>query len=191
MPQQLPGESVEMKFNVKTLLWRLFIAAAIAFDYFLFSTGNPSLTYTAIGGWFEVGVFALIAVTATYALKAVKEKGERIGFLAYVILLTAWSLILLFLSAGARDFAEREIDARAAQFVKNPKDSLVAASPETRELMALLESRHFSFRREAFIPTFRRADYLLSVDSSENFRLILTISWDGTAQAFLRRTVLQ
>jgi hypothetical protein len=41
--------------------------------------------------------------------------------------------------------------------------------------------------RETFIPTFRRLDYLFRVETGTKYRLIMTMSWNGTPEISLRR----
>ena len=39
---------------MKRFLWHTLGGGLLIFDYFLFVTGNPSITYSLLGGWFEI-----------------------------------------------------------------------------------------------------------------------------------------
>jgi hypothetical protein len=53
--------------------------------------------------------------------------------------------------------------------------------------MEQIASRKHSMEPEAFIPTFRRADFLFKMEGGQKFRLIATMSWKGTPHISLMR----
>ena len=72
-------------------------------------------------------------------------------------------------------------------FIADPFQSQVEISNEERQLMARLANDKYNMRRDAFLPTFRRMDYLLMMENEEKYLVILRMSWIGTPIISVRR----
>lgn len=178
----------EMKIQVWTaFLWRTILGIVAILDYFLFTTGNFSLTFSLFGGWFLVTLLFVAGMTVAYGANAIRKADQRPYFLAYVVVLLISSVVLFSLSDRARLFAVQSIDGEAQEFMLHPESKRIGASSQIRELMAAIGSGKYSFEREAFTPTFRRADYVLQDSSANKYRLILVRNGTGTAEASLRK----
>jgi hypothetical protein len=167
--------------------WRTLVALAAVVDYFLFSTGNFSLTYSVLGGWFPITLLLVLLVSGSYGVVAVRRSEQRRSFLVHIALLAAVSVALYFLSDRARLFAIEAIDDDAQAFMRNPQNEDIAAPKQARELMTAISSHKYSAVHEAFAPTFRRGDYLLEDDSGIRYRLVLTRNVIGRSEISLRQ----
>ena len=168
-------------------VWRTPIALAAIVDYFLFSTGHFSLTYSVLGGWFLVTLLLVLFVSGSYGVAAVRRNEQRRFFLVHIALLAFVSVALYSVSDRARLFAIKSIDEDAQAFMRNPQNESIAAPTQARELMTAISSHKYSSVREAFTPTFRRADYLLEDGSASRYRLVLTRNKTGRSEASLRQ----
>lgn len=166
------------------IFWSTAISCIFLLDYFLFSTGNPSLSYSVFAGWFEIGLIAVIAITVWCGYYALKTSNRKY-FVFYILGIASFSATLLMMSSQAREFAATGIEAQLISFMQDPVNNNVDASAQTRKLMADISRHKYSAERESFIPTFRRMDYLLKVDTGEKYSLILTASWMGMPQVWL------
>ena len=177
----------EMKRPERTAFaWRtLFVLAAIT-DYFLFSTGNSSFTFSLLGGWFVVVLALVMVVSASYGFTAVRNRERRSYFLIHIVLLVVVSAVLYSLSDRARAIAAHAMDEDAEAFMRNPQNERIAATGQTRDLMTAITSRKFSAVREAFTPTFRRADYVLEDGGANRYLLIVTRNATGRPEASLQ-----
>lgn len=165
-------------------LWCTGISCISILDYFLFSTGNPSLSYSIFAGWFEIDLVAVIAATVLYGYGALKTN-KRKSFVLYLLGIVSFSIILLIISPQAKEFAAASVEAHVVSFMDDPVRSKVGASDQTRKLMLDISRRKYTAERESFIPTFRRMDYLLKVETGEIYNLILTVNWKGTSEIWL------
>lgn len=170
----------------KGFLWRTAVSCLLIFDYFLFTTGNPSITYSVLGGWFWITLIAAVMIVSSYVPPSFSGNEAR-PFFILLLIVGVLSVTLLVASPYAREFAGARLQAEISSFVKDPINSKVDVSNEERQLMVKLESQKYSMKREIFIPTFRRMDYLFKTETSEKYRLIMTMSWDGTPIISLRR----
>jgi hypothetical protein len=171
----------------KTFLWRTAASCLLIFDYFLFTTGNPSITYSIFGGWFEVTLIAAVVVTVSYGYEVVGAGETKRRFVLYLFTIGLFSLLLLAASQYAREFAGARLEAEISSFVKDPNTSKADVSNEGRQLMVEIRNQRYSMERETFIPTFRRMDYLFKTETGTKYRLIMMMSWNGTAQISFRR----
>lgn len=159
--------------------WRTAVSVLIIVDYFLFSTGNPSLTYSLLGGWFIVPLVVAVIVTASYGFNAYKQQENRRLCVLHFLILAAVSTLLLSFSGEARQFAAKNVEADILTFVNDPTTRKVDAADQTRALMTEIKQRRHSMERETFIPTFRRMDYLFKSDTGKKYRLISVKKWNG------------
>lgn len=52
--------------------------ALLVFDYFLFSTGNLSVTYSFLGGWFGVMLAVAVIVTVSYGCEPCRGRENKL-----------------------------------------------------------------------------------------------------------------
>ncbi len=169
----------------KGLLWRTSASCLLIFDYFLFSTGNPSVTYSILGGWFWITLIAIVMIIASYVPSSFRGKEAR-PFFVLLFVVGVFSVLFLVSSFYAREFASARLEAEIGSFVRDPVHSKADVSNEERQLMVKLESQKYSIERETFIPTFRRMDYSFTTEAGDKYRLIMTMRWNGTPVISLR-----
>lgn len=157
----------------------------LVLDYFLFSTGNPSATYSALGGWFEVVLAGAIAVTALYGFAALRNQRTRKLFLSHIGVVLLFCIVLFIISDVARNFAERQIQHQAAAFISNPRSTNVEASDEVRRVLAQIDEGKFTVQFDGFIPTFRRVDFGVLTAVGKEYKLVGIIDWKGTLRVSL------
>lgn len=162
------------------------ITCLLVFDYFLFSTGNPSVTFSLLGGWFELTLIGIIVVPSIYGFAVLGDEKTRKFFIYHVALICLFALVMFRISAGARNFAEARMQDQIAAFAAKPASNAVVASDESRRLMAQIAAGEYAMRPEGFIPVFRRGDFLLCTKAGKRYRLIATMSWKGTPQISVR-----
>jgi hypothetical protein len=170
----------------RTLVWRTAAVCLLVFDYFLFVTGNPSITYSLLGGWFEITMVSAGTIVAFYAYHVLKDRTAKRPFVIHVLIVGLLSVALLMASSYAKENARDRLEAEVASFVRDPANAKVIASGEARALMARITTQRYSEEREAFIPTFRRMDYLFRTEAGAKYRLVMTISWNGASQISFR-----
>jgi hypothetical protein len=159
--------------------WRTASSVLLIVDYFLFSTGNPSLTYSVMGGWFIAPLFAAAIIFAEYGSRAYEGKKERRLFFLYFVVVVATSVTLLLFSGEARQRAIANLESDVMAFVNDPATPKVEASDKTRALMADIKKHPYSMQRDAFIPTFRRMDYIFKAEMGQKYLLVLIMKWNG------------
>jgi hypothetical protein len=169
------------------LLWCTFGTCALILDYALFTTGNPSVTYSVLGGWFLIPLAAAVLVSMFYAYRAGQQPEGKRGLLLHLMIVGGFCAALFVASPYARQFAQDRLQIQLTEFVKNPTQAKADTSEEVRSLMAQLNAQKYSMERETFIPTFRRLDYLFKTDSGTTYRLVMKMSWNGTPEISLRR----
>ena len=185
----MPDEMLEMtRLLNKEFLWRTAATALLVFDYFLFSTGNPSITYSFLGGWFGVTLLAAFIIAASYGAKTFAGRETKRGFLLYILFIIALSLALFVASPYAGRVAGARLQAKADSFVKDPTNYKAEVSSEERQLMVELKKQKFTVQRAAFVPTFQRADYLFRTEQGATYLLVMETKWNGTPVISLRRT---
>jgi hypothetical protein len=180
-----------MKVRIrKGFLWHTLAGGLLILDYFLFVTGNPSITYSLFGGWFWVPLFFAVVVTLCYAYGVAREQVNKRHFALHVFAVGVFSLSLIPASPYARQFARARLQEEIGSFVKDPSNSRADVSSEERQLMIEIGQQKHTAQFEAFIPTFRRMDYLfVKTKTGEKYRLIMTMSWSGKPVISLRRVV--
>lgn len=171
-----------------TFGWRTVVTVLIIVDYFLFSTGNPSLTYSALGGWFIVPLAVVVVVTVSYGFRAYKQPKDRSLCALHLAIVAGVSVLLLSFSGKAREYAAANVEADILAFFNDPATHKVDAADQARTLMAEIKQQRHSMERETFIPTFRRMDYLFKSDTGKKYRLILVEEWNGVPSVSLLPT---
>ena len=161
------------------LLWRVITTCFLLFDYFLFTAGNPSLSYSLLGGWFWVTLFAAVIIVSSYAPPSFSGNAAR-PFYLLLSIVGVFSVVLFFASPYAHDLAANRMEAEILSFMKDPENSKVDALREERQLMVDLKSVKYHKERSVFIPTFREMDYHLTTETGEKYRIRMRIGWSGT-----------
>ncbi|MHB8474057.1 MAG: hypothetical protein ACYDC8_14650 [Gammaproteobacteria bacterium] len=156
-------------------------------DYFLFTTGNPSCIFSLLGGLFFLHLLAIPAIPLVFWLKATDDRSYRKSFFLYLIVVTLFAAALFFLSDVARQHSIEVMDSHARYFLDNPSVAKVDVSDEGRKLAEIIGRQRYFIERETFVPTFRRMDYLVKTESGVKYDLVLTMTWKGTPQIWLRR----
>lgn len=169
------------------LFWPTIASCVLILDYALFTTGNPSFTYSVLGGWFLIPLIAAVLVTIFHAYNVGRASGANRGLVLHLIIVGGFSLVLLAASPYAREFAQERLQAEVTAFIKEPNQAKAAAADDARRLMSELNKQKYSMERETFIPTFRRMDYVFRIESGIKYRLIMKMSWNGTPEISLRR----
>jgi hypothetical protein len=172
----------------KEFLWRSSATGMFLFDYFLFSTGNPSITYSFLGGWFWVTLLAALVVTATYGGRALAEKENKPYFVLHIVCIAILLCVLQVASPVASHLSSVRLQAKVESFIGNPVNCKAEVSGQERQLMAEIGKRKFSVQRSAFIPTFQRTDWILRTDQGVTYLLVMETKWNGTPVISLRRT---
>lgn len=167
-------------------LWRAITTCLLILDYWLFSTGNPSVSYSILGGWFWITLFAIAMIVSSYAPPSFRGK-EAQPFYGLLSLVGVLSIVLFFASSSAHDYAATHMEAQIFLFMKDPERSDAAVSLEERQLMINLARQKYDKERGAFIPAFREMDYFLKAETGEKYLVRIRMSWDGTPQISLRR----
>lgn len=121
-------------------LWRTAITLAVVLDYFLFATGNPSITYSIFGGWFIVPLLLGALVFIWYGLQSFRTSQGRRVFAYYVVVVFATGTVLLPLSSTARSHAATRLESEVLAFAKDPGTRRVEASDSSRALMTCHEA---------------------------------------------------
>lgn len=171
----------------KGFLWRTGVSCLLIFDIFLFSTGNPSLSYSVLGGFFWIVLLATAMVVSSYVPATFKGREAR-PFYILLSTIGVFSIVLFVASPYATDFAATRLEAQVFSFVKDPLHSKANVSNEERQLMVSLENLKYDMKRDAYIPTFRRMDYLLMTENGEKYLVIMEMSWNDTPVISVRRT---
>lgn len=160
-------------------LWRAITTCLLILDYWLFSTGNPSVSYSILSGWFWITLFAVAMIVSSYTPPSFREKQAQ-PFYWLLALLGVLSFVLFFASSSAHDYAATHMEAQILSFLKDPESSNVEVSREERQLMLDLARQKYNEERGAFIPTFREMDYYLKTEVGEKYLVRIRMSWDGT-----------
>lgn len=166
-------------------LWRTGLTVLVVFDYFLFTTGYPSITYSLLGGWYVVPLLIASVIAISYAVAAIRGADSRRTFGVYIVVIVAVVGLLLSLSDAARRGAAASLESDVLGFVSDPNTAVVRASPQARALMADIKKHPYTVHRDTFIPTFRRIDFTVQCEQRGAFTLVLTMSWNGVPEVAL------
>lgn len=166
----------------KGLLWRATTSCLLIFDYFLYVTGNSSL----FGGLFWVALLTVAMIVSSYVPLTFRGKEAR-PFYVLLSIIGVFSIVLYIVSPYTANLVATRMEAQILSFMANPFQNQVEISNEERQLMAKLGTEKYNLRRDAFLPTFRRMDYLLMMKNEEKYLVILRMSWMGTPVISVRR----
>ena len=169
---------------MKKLLLLLVVTLLLIIDYFLYVTGNYSLIYGVLGGWFVIN--AVVLITLFIYTIVVSFKMENRSFIAtYVTVVLLFSVILYSLSDAARNHAKEAMHETVSEVLVSGLDNKMQFTNETENNFKKLSGSEYEFVFETFIPTKRRIDYLVHVNDGRKFRLIVIKRWDNSNQVYL------
>ena len=171
----------------KGFLWRTAVSCLLIFDFFLFTSGNPSLLCRFLGGFPGIILFAVAMIVSSFVPPTFRGKEAR-PFQLLLSIIGAFSILLFVASPYATDFAATRMEVQILSFVKDPLHHKADVSDEERQLMVQLENLKYTLQPDGFIPTVRRMDYLLTIDNGEKYLLIMSMGWNETPVISLRRT---
>ena len=117
----------------KGFLWRALLSCLLIFDYFLSTTGNPSITYSVLGGWFWSTLIAAVMIVASYVPASFKGR-EAKPFFVLLSVVGVFSVALFVASPYATGFAAARMEAQIRSFMKDPLNSKAAVSNADRQL---------------------------------------------------------
>lgn len=163
------------------------LSCLLVLDYFLFSTGNPSLTYSLLGGWFEVTLIGFVTLTAVFCVLLYRHRVARQMLLWHIGVVCLLCVMLFMVSNLARNFAELGIRRQAELFMRSPDTENVMTSDEARRLMEQIGRQKFVAQFEGFIPTYRRVDYQIRTATGDEYNLIAIASWKETIKVSLQK----
>jgi hypothetical protein len=151
-------------------------------DGFLYSTGNPSAMFHLLGGWhflyivLVVGLFVRIKVaTNSWALVS-----------ASMLLVIVCGSALYILTEKARLRAITKLDDLACAVVGRQNISDVEIEIHPKGALDTTQCPKSIKGRENFIPTFRRADYIVKGKEHRYYRLIVQIDWPSKSRVWLK-----
>lgn len=153
---------------------RPLFAVALLVDFFFYSTGNPSIAYSILQGWFLVEVFAFFGLSA-YALSRLRKgKAERSPFVAFICSVVVATALLLLASDRATEIGAASMDNEVVNFLQDPQSERFQTEPQERTLAQDVLIRRCEHARESFIPTFRRIDYVFTCSDRQKYRMVLS-----------------
>ena len=103
-----------MQLISKGFLWRTATSDLLIFDYFLFVTGNPSITYSFLGGWFEVPLILVAIVTGSYGYGTARGKAKKRQFALHAFAVGLFSSALFITSPYARELASLDFHGKGS-----------------------------------------------------------------------------
>lgn len=169
---------------MKTLMVFALLTLLLLIDYCLYVTGNVSITYSLLGGWFIINNLLLVGVfvyTVTRGLKA----GYRSFVLFYVCSSIVIAALLYYFSDEARDYAQESMHAEAVDLLASGLDKSMYFTNETSQNFEKLLGHDYQLEFETFIPTRRRIDHLLRVNDGTDLRLVLIKRWNNSDHVYL------
>lgn len=129
---------------------------------------------------------AVAMIVSSYVPLTFRGKEAR-PFYVLLSVIGIFSIVLYIASPYTANFVATRMEAQIFSFIADPFQSQVEISNEERQLMARLANDKYNMRRDAFLPTFRRMDYLLMMENEEKYLVILRMSWIGTPIISVRR----
>jgi hypothetical protein len=129
---------------------------------------------------------AVAMIVSSYVPLTFRGKEAR-PFYVLLSVIGIFSIVLYIASPYTANFVATRMEAQIFSFIVDPFQSQVEISNEERQLMARLANDKYNMRRDAFLPTFRRMDYLLMMENEEKYLVILRMSWIGTPIISVRR----
>ena len=131
-------------------------------------------------------LLAVAMIVSSYVPLTFRGKEAR-PFYVLLSVIGIFSIVLYIASPYTANFVATRMEAQIFSFIADPFQSQVEISNEERQLMARLANDKYNMRRDAFLPTFRRMDYLLMMENEEKYLVILRMSWIGTPIISVRR----
>ena len=171
------------------ILFLLLVATLLLItDYFLYVTGNYSLIYGLLGGWFIINSIALIIIFS-YTIKRSFKTGHQWFSAIYIIVVLLFSVSLYNVSDIARGHAKEYMSEVVSEILNSGLDDSMDFTDETEKHFKEISGVQYELAFETFIPTRRRIDYLLKVGDKKKFRLIVIKKRDNRSQVYLADAV--
>jgi hypothetical protein len=114
-------------------------------------------------------------IVSSYVPLTFRGKEAR-PFYVLLSVIGIFSIVLYIASPYTANFVATRMEAQIFSFIADPFQSQVEISNEERQLMARLANDKYNMRRDAFLPTFRRMDYLLMMENEEKYLVISLLS---------------
>jgi hypothetical protein len=114
-------------------------------------------------------------IVSSYVPLTFRGKEAR-PFYVLLSVIGIFSIVLYIASPYTANFVATRMEAQIFSFIVDPFQSQVEISNEERQLMARLANDKYNMRRDAFLPTFRRMDYLLMMENEEKYLVISLLS---------------
>ena len=156
------------------------------FDFFLFSTGNPSLLFRLFGGFFWILLLAMAMLVSSFVPPTFRGQAAR-PFQLLLSIIGILSILLIVASPYATEFASARMEAQILSFVKDPLNFEAEVLDEARQLMVDLTHMKYHKERIVFVPTFREMDYHLRAETGEKYQVTIATRWDGTPVISVKR----
>jgi hypothetical protein len=118
---------------------------------------------------------AVAMIVSSYVPLTFRGKEAR-PFYVLLSVIGIFSIVLYIASPYTANFVATRMEAQIFSFIADPFQSQVEISNEERQLMARLANDKYNMRRDAFLPTFRRMDYLLMMENEEKYLVISLLS---------------
>jgi hypothetical protein len=118
---------------------------------------------------------AVAMIVSSYVPLTFRGKEAR-PFYVLLSVIGIFSIVLYIASPYTANFVATRMEAQIFSFIVDPFQSQVEISNEERQLMARLANDKYNMRRDAFLPTFRRMDYLLMMENEEKYLVISLLS---------------
>ena len=172
----------------KGFLWRTTAIGLLVFDYFLFSTGNPSVTYSILGGWFWVTLQVAMTVMAYCVYECIIGRVSKRLYLFHLLFLVTLCLALFVVADPyATQFASIRQQAKVDSFIQDPINNKADVSSGDRQLMVEIKKQKYTVQSTEFIPMFRQTNYLFRTEQGALYMLVLGMPCYGQPEIYLYR----
>lgn len=151
----------------------------LIFDYFLYVTGNPSIIYTFIGGFFFLYFFIAPVISYMFCAKVIRDGYGKLPVYTHVGSIIVFSAVTFLLSDEARNYAVNNFDALTHK-IFDRKSTNIIISDDDLTLLDEIRNKSFELERDGFVPTIRRMDYIVKSEHEKSYRIIVQIKWNNT-----------
>ncbi len=171
----------------KGFLWRTTAVGLLIFDYFLFSTGNLSVTYSFLGGWYWVTLLVAQTFVAYCVYEYLIGRVNKRLYLFHLLFLITLCLALVVASPYARQFASIRQQAKVDSFIQDPINYKADVSSGDRQLMVEIKKQKYTVQSTDFIPPSRMTYNLFRTEQGAIYRLVLDMPRYGPPEIYLYR----
>ena len=154
----------------------------------LFSTGNPSVTYSILGGWYWVTLLVAQTVFAYCVYEfLIGRVNKRLYVFHLLFLLTLCLALFVVAGPNATRFASIRQQAKVDSFIQDPINYKADVSSGDRQLMVEIKRQKYTVQSTDFIPQFRMTYNLFRTEQGALYRLVLDMPWNGLPEIYLYR----